>query len=462
MGEAQPSHGTGRITIVGGGLAGLTAATDLEAKGWDVTVLEARPRIGGRVHTIFHGDGAHHAEAGGEFLDGREVHPNIHSLVEKYGLELSESKLNEEVHFRHGMHFRLSGIDKKFGSGVAAEIEQFWEKARELGQLVDPDQPLSGPSAEELDQQSVAGWLDRLTLSPLAREIVESSIRGEYDDPSRVSLLFFGLQMAIYEGIPEEEIERFRIKEGNSSLPGAMANSLQNDVIFNAPVSEISVTRDGVEVKYPGGGFRSDYVIIAAPLPALRKVRFEPELCGDLRDAIETTNYADHMKILLNYDPKSWQNSDQPINMSTDLPVGSIWQAPAGGDSRSGTLITYNSAKENPLLVHQSPQQILAAADAEIGRVFPGTDRNLSGGSIHAWSRHPHSQGSWANYGPGQMKYFQTLRQPQGRLIFVGEHTDLPPGYMEAAVRSGHRGASQIPVRLPVADPCRPAVGIRA
>src|SRR5689334_3925114 len=64
------TSGPGRVIVVGAGLAGLTAAYELGRAGFDVTVLEARDRIGGRVYTIrdpFRS--GQHAEAGGEYVD---------------------------------------------------------------------------------------------------------------------------------------------------------------------------------------------------------------------------------------------------------------------------------------------------------------------------------------------------------------------------------------------------------
>ena len=63
-------RGRGRVVVVGAGLAGLTAAFELDRKGWDVTVLEARDRVGGRCRTFRRElRGGQVAEAGGEFID---------------------------------------------------------------------------------------------------------------------------------------------------------------------------------------------------------------------------------------------------------------------------------------------------------------------------------------------------------------------------------------------------------
>src|SRR5207248_2183198 len=76
------------VLVAGAGLAGLAAAPDLSAAGADVTVIDARSRIGGRVWTIREGlvDGQH-AEAGGDMID--EAQHEIRALAEELGLKLT-------------------------------------------------------------------------------------------------------------------------------------------------------------------------------------------------------------------------------------------------------------------------------------------------------------------------------------------------------------------------------------
>src|SRR5213083_1356107 len=76
------------VLVAGAGLAGVVAARDLTARGADVTVVEARDRVGGRVWTIRDGfaDGQH-AEAGGDMID--EGQTEILELARELGLKLS-------------------------------------------------------------------------------------------------------------------------------------------------------------------------------------------------------------------------------------------------------------------------------------------------------------------------------------------------------------------------------------
>jgi monoamine oxidase len=86
-----------KIVVVGGGLSGLTAALALRASGWDVTVLEARNRVGGRVHTLHSPftDGLH-VEAGGESID--DNHVQIQAMARKYGLAMANRPSDKLQH----------------------------------------------------------------------------------------------------------------------------------------------------------------------------------------------------------------------------------------------------------------------------------------------------------------------------------------------------------------------------
>jgi monoamine oxidase len=61
---------TPEALVLGGGAAGLVAARDLSRGGWRVTVLEARPRLGGRIHTLVDPEWPVPVEMGAEFIHG--------------------------------------------------------------------------------------------------------------------------------------------------------------------------------------------------------------------------------------------------------------------------------------------------------------------------------------------------------------------------------------------------------
>ena len=431
-----------RVLVIGAGLAGLSAAMDLKENGFEVKVIEARPRIGGRVHSVPMGGVA--VEAGGEFLDAKPVHPLMHHMVEKYGLSLAASNLDHTTYLFDGHRYSGESVEKAFGPKVAWEVDSYYKKVAEASHDIDVDDPLSGPEALAMDQSNVQEWIDGQKLSPLAQQLVEGSVKSEYGEPSKMSLLFYMLQHKIYEGVSSADRETHRIQGGNNRLPLAMAEALGPDLVLNAPVSKVHSTEEGVRISFPGGELEADYLIVAAPLPALAKVAFEPGLPAEIDSAIHHLNYTDHMKVILNYSRNFIKDEGLANVHQTDLPLQWVWQGP---DDKGGvSLISYGLAKDNPLNKPSRHEHKVEAAAQEMDRLYPEASRDLKRGSVHLWQEHPYSGGAFSSYGPGQMTaYWQSLRVPHGRVVLAGEHTAQKfVGFMEGAVKSGLRAANQV------------------
>ena len=144
------------VLVAGAGLAGLAAARDLGALGADVTVIDARDRVGGRVWTIRDGFAeGQHAEAGGDMID--EEQHEIRGLCKDLGLKLTRI-------LRSGF-----GYVRSDGSGkpriVSRDASRGWERlATALGAEIRPyrlaEQRWDSPIATDLARRSVAQWLD--------------------------------------------------------------------------------------------------------------------------------------------------------------------------------------------------------------------------------------------------------------------------------------------------------------
>ncbi|ASP37575.1 hypothetical protein CHH28_02305 [Bacterioplanes sanyensis] len=441
--EEKPS-----AIVVGAGLAGLSAAYELQQQGVEVTVLEAQTRIGGRVHTLYNAfDQWQYAEAGGELLDGAEVHPQIHAYVEQFDLGLEEVGYDSDTaYFIDGQRVPESELENLIGAKAMADYDRFWEELAELAQYVpDPAKLHQAPNAAELDQQSVAQWLDGLELAPKARTLAEHHIRGEYAEPSRLSLLFLAHQAKVYEDVEDDQVEIYRVAGGNTRLVDALSRQLKKPVLLDHPVTEIHHNEQGVDVVAAGKVFRADYAIVTVPAKVLNHIRFTPALAAPL-DRAQALSYGSHTKVMLQYKQRFWLNANLNGDTVADLPLGWTWEATDQQAGDAGILTVYTSGRFADGDRFKTEAELINSARDQVAQVYPGADQLFLHGETQAWLRLPWQQGGYSAYGPGDVtRYWQAFRQPQGRLIWAGEHTaDRYVGYLEGAIRSGQRAARVI------------------
>jgi monoamine oxidase len=171
-GSGGPAEGPPRrrgpqrvIIVIGGGLAGLACAYELMHAGCEVTVLEARHRIGGRVLSLPDLVRGKSVEAGGEFI-GRN-HPTWLAYAAQFGLELFEA--NEGEHLDEPVILEGKRLGPPAVKALFDEMKLGAQRMTADAVEVDADEPWKGPQAAELDRLSTARWLQGLPVSPLCK-----------------------------------------------------------------------------------------------------------------------------------------------------------------------------------------------------------------------------------------------------------------------------------------------------
>ncbi len=436
------------VVVVGAGLAGLTAAYELREAGRDVVVVEARDRVGGRVRTLREPlSGGQHAELGGEFIDG--VHSTIRGYVRRFELGLEDltmggGRLSNGV-YRNG---NLQALGAALDPRERREMDRFWTAVAKLGSGLDYRNPV--PAAGAIDRRSVADLLDAERIDGIARLVLDSYVRDEYGvSPGEASLLNLVALEKVYENVPEGQIEIYRVDGGNDRLTGAFAERLGDAVRLRSPVSSIEQRSDGVSVEAGGDSIEADYVIVAAPLPALRAISFDPPFDEPLRSAVEDLQYGRVTKTLLQYPSRFWRALGYNGDVIADVPEVRTWEATERQPEPEGILIDYLAAERNDLVAPMSHEERARLTAAGIAKVFPDSPDPGATGSA-AWQLEPYSGGCWGSPAPGQVTgYWRALRRAQDRLHLAGEHTDTVfSTYMEGAVRSGRRAAREVETRL--------------
>lgn len=438
------------VTVVGAGLAGLSAAFDLHRAGWKVTVLEARDRVGGRVFSIRNFSDGLVAEGGGEFIE--VDHTRMIALAEQFGLTLASAaswRGNDKDWASFGGKSGRVTDAGVWGFNLAEQVDREWEFLAELSRFVsDPYQPQEAKEARRLDSQSALDWIESLDVHPLAKLYFIQHIRSEYTcEPERYSLLDLARNAKMYY-IELDKSPSMRVLGGNDQIPRALADALP-DVRMNAVVESIRLNPNGVSVSFQQAGSHltldSDFAILAIPLTTARLIDFNGSLPAAHQKMVNEVSYGAVTKVLIEYRQRFWNERGWNGRLTTDAPIVLTWHATSHFEHERGIITAYTGGEPGAKLSALSDEERIDVAVSEIERLFPGSSALIENVSTVAWINEPFTRASYMALAPGEvLQHWKTLFQPAGRLFFAGEHATPIQGFMEGALESGQRAAATI------------------
>jgi monoamine oxidase len=429
-----------RVVVAGAGLAGLTAARYLERAGAEVTVVEARDRVGGRVHTLRGFAHGQHAEAGADLIEAEQSH--VLAAAAEFGLATDRV-------LRKGWGFYGSspGGRKK----VRLQPDTFERVAERLSPLVDvykaAGKRWDSAVAQWLGRQSVADWMASSQLDAgLAAGL--RGLRGFFlADPEDLSLLQLVDQFAS-EALPGAA-KVYRLRDGNDALPAALAASLRGRVILGTAVTRIARRGSVLRIGMDDGRAQqvsADYVVMALPATTLREITFTPGLPEPQGNAIAALRYGPATRVLLQFERRFWKRVGRPNGYGSDQPTGAVWDGNEQQSGRAGILSLLaggNAARDVRTLIRDQGWPGLVRRLSWLGR----PSRLLDATTV-AWDRDRWVRGGYAVFDPTFDPALRSwLARPAGRIVFAGEHTsDRWQGYMNGAIETGKRAALEIAV----------------
>ena len=421
--------------VIGGGLSGLTAAYELQNKGWQVTLLEAKPSLGGRS-----------GMATSEWIGNDKTQPVLNKYVSTFKLSTTPAPefVRTPSYLIDGEYFTAADLATK-QPATAEALKRYEKTLDDLARSIDdPQNPAANSTLFALDQINVSNWLDRLSLPATARQLVNQQIRTRYDEPSRLSLLYFAQQSRVYRGVSDRDLRASRLLGGSPVLAQAFVKQLKT-IKTNSPVSSITQDKDGVTVKVGSVGYQADYVVVAVPLRALSKIQMTPSLDAQHMGAIKGTNYGWRDQIMLKFKTPVWESKARMSGeIYSNTGLGMLWVEPA---LKGGANVVINLSGDNARVMQAfGDKQMVDQVLIRLHAFYPQARGAFTGYEIRRYSTDPSMGGAYLAFGPGQIsKYWRLWERPLQRVAFAGEHTDtLYPGTLEGALRTGQRAASQV------------------
>ena len=398
------------VLVIGAGIAGLRAAEVLVGKGRRVIVLEARDRLGGRIHTDR--SWGVPVELGASWIHGVENNP-IAALAAAKGIETKAADYESIMYGADGQRLPDDALDE-----VESEVAELVEAGREGSP--DNDEPLRAA----LDRAIGAADLDPSELLNVEMGITES-IEHEYaTDALNLSAMNFD------DGDDESG--------GDALLPGgydkvveAVANGL--DVRLGHVVASVDTAGDRAVVVTSQGRFEAGAVIVTVPLGVLKagSIRFLPPLPDAKSTAIARLGMGALSKTCLRFDSAFWPEDAELLDI---VPAASRRGQWVESLSLTGlvdvpALMMFNAGKFARAVETMTDPEVIASASSALEPAFPGLPAP-TGLLRSAWSVDPFSLGSYSFIGVGSsLADRDALAAPEGRRFFAGE-----------ACSSGHAG----------------------
>jgi monoamine oxidase len=447
-----------KVVVVGAGMAGLTAAYELKRAGHKLVVLEAQQRLGGRIRTLRDPftDGLY-AEVGAMRI------PRTHALtlayIDQFGLKTNDFTMDNPQAYTYFGGKRLHLAE----AAAAPDLLGFDVAPHELGQTANQLWTKAiQPLLALLNEKGEAAW------DEIVAKYDEYSTREflEANHWSEGAIEMYGL-LANQEAVMNSSfLELFREEAGNfytnmveiqggtDRLPYAFLPALKDEIRFGARMIAIDQSPDDVTVHYqtPAGRFaeKGDYAIITIPFPVLRHIEALKPFSRAKMRAIRQLHYDASAKILFQCRRRFWEEDDGIFGGGTltDLPVRNIYYPDHGRETGRGVILaSYTWSEDAQRWGSLSPADRVAQALEDVAQIHPQVLQEFEVGASHMWHHDEFAGGAFALFDPGQQTLlYQDIIAPEGRIHFAGEHTSLEHAWIQGAIESGLRTASQIHV----------------
>ena len=451
--DMEDVSGDNEVVVVGAGLAGLVAAWRLTQAGVSTTVLEARDRVGGRLLNASVSP-TEVVEMGGQFVGPGQ--DRVLALIAELGLSTFPTydtgrhvfEYDNRIH-----HYRRVPRLSPLGLlDVGVAILRLDRAARTLS----PDEPWAAPRASEWDALTAESLIRRFTTSRLGRTTLRMFVQTVFAcDPDSLSALHllhyiracggFGSLTRTRGGAQDQ-----RVVGGSQRICEELAQKLESGVHTGVPVRRIDWSDDGVDVHSDRCVVSGRCAIVAVPPALAARIDYRPALPADRDQLLQRQPQGNVIKAMAVYPRPWWRARGLSGQFGSDKgPLSATFDntPPSGAP---GVLLCFvegrHAVEVRRMSAHERRATVLSCLERAFGpEALAVSDYKETDWSAEEWTRGCYGSnlppGTWTTFGP-------QLRQPTGPIHWAGTETATRwPSYMEGAVDSGERVASEVMAR---------------
>jgi monoamine oxidase len=444
------------VVVVGGGLAGLTAARRVVEAGHEVVVVEARDRVGGRTLTETRADGLWFDRGGQWVGPGQD---RVGSLIAELGLRTFPTwTAGDSLAGLGRAPARFRGEVPRFAPHVLADLLQSQLRLDRAARAVPLDRPWDAPAGLRLDSQTFESWIRRTAFTRSARQYYRLVADAVFaSDASALSLLHTLFYVHSGQGLERlvgthGGAQQDRVDGGTQQLSVRLAEQLGTRVHLGRPARRIDHGDQaggggGVRVFCDGLEVRARQAIVAVPPTLAGRIDYRPALPAQRDQLTQRMPQGAVIKCIAVYDRPFWRDEGLNGQGVTDRPPVSFTFDTSPPSGEPGVLVGFVEGHAAVALGAGDESELRSAVLGALATFFGDRARHPDEFIAHDWQREEWTRGCYgAHLPPGALTQFgPALRRPVGPIHWAGTETATRwSGYMDGAIESGERAASEV------------------
>ena len=441
-----------RIIVIGAGLAGLSCAYELDRAGYNVLLIEARSRPGGRVSTFRDQFSDNlYSEMGAEYVDSTDMY--VQEYCRRFNLKILPARQYDGIYVRGNklsMDRIRSGIDNLPYNG-STKGKLFGQEVNYIQKWIDlvNKKGINSEEVQALDKLSVE---DILKEGGAPNDIIELYTYANATEsttiPSKISALAMILSNIKTSGFNENTVEG-RIFGGNDQLPKILAKKIENRIKYNSPLLRLDHNSEGLSVTIKDNGkqikISAAKCVLAVPTTILKDIEIYPKLSNEKIKCIHEQAYGHAMKIAIQFKKRFWDNSDSlGARIFTDTVLRRVYHFSIDQPGPRGIMLSFTSGKDAIKLGKLSNVDRDKITKNTFSKIWKDAPEFWERAVSKYWNEDKWTKASYTFSAVGQKNFREILSKHQDPVYFAGEHTAIQRASMNGAIESGFRVTDEL------------------